>query len=95
MSPFVLSIYVAITIISASMLLTLVRFIKGPSLPDRVISLDVFSANLLGVLALYSIVSDEKTYLNVAMTMALVAFVGTMSFAYYLVQKKGNTKKDD
>jgi multicomponent Na+:H+ antiporter subunit F len=76
------------------MILTLIRFIKGPSLPDRVISLDVFSGNLLVVLAIYSILSGEKAYLNVALTMSLVAFVGTMTFAYYLVQKRNQHKKD-
>ncbi len=92
MSFFILSAYIAIGIMCASMILTLVRFVIGPSLPDRVISLDVFSANLLAILAIYSILAEEKTYLNVALTMSLVAFVGTMTFAYYLVQKRN---KDD
>ena len=95
MNPFIVSSYIAIGIISVSTLLTLVRFIKGPSLPDRVISLDVFSANLLAVLAIYSVLSEERTYLNVALTMSLVAFVGTMTFAYYLVQKRSKNRDDD
>lgn len=88
MSLFTTSAYIAIAIISISTILTLVRFFKGPSLPDRVISLDVFSANLLAVLAIYSVLADEKAYLNVALIMSLIAFVGTMTFAYYLVQKR-------
>lgn len=95
MNPFIISAYVAIGMISASMVMTLIRFLIGPSLPDRIISLDVFSANLLAVLALYSVLSGEKTYLNVALTMSLVAFVGTMTFAYYLVQKKNKDAADD
>mgnify|MGYP002651794816 CR=1 len=86
---------IAIVIMSISMLLTLVRFIKGPSLPDRVISLDVFSANLLAVLAIYSIISEQKAYLNVALSISLVAFVGTMTFAYYLVQKRNKHQEND
>ena len=85
----------AIAIISISTILTLVRFFKGPSLPDRVISLDVFSANLLAVLAIYSVLSEEKAYLNVALIMSLIAFVGTMTFAYYLVQKREKSKNYD
>ena len=92
MNLFTIAAYIAIVIISISTLLTLNRFIIGPSLPDRVISLDVFSANLLAVLAIYSVLSDEKAYLDVALIMSLIAFVGTMSFAYYLVQKR---KKND
>jgi multisubunit Na+/H+ antiporter MnhF subunit len=95
MNLFTLSAYIAIIIITISTLLTLIRFIKGPSLPDRVISLDVFSANLLAVLAIYSVLAGEKSYLNVALIMSLTAFVGTMTFAYYLVQKRQNTEEDD
>lgn len=95
MSLFTTAAYIAIAIISISTILTLVRFFKGPSLPDRVISLDVFSANLLAVLAIYSVLSEEKAYLNVALIMSLNAFVGTMTFAYYLVQKREKSKNYD
>ncbi len=95
MSFFTISSYIAIGIISFSMVLTLIRFVKGPSLPDRVISLDVFSANLLVFLAVYSVLAGEVTYLNVALLMSLVIFVGTMTFAYYLVQKRYKHKDDD
>lgn len=88
MNFFTISAYIALGIISFSTILTLTRFMKGPSLPDRVISLDVFAANLLAILAIYSVLSGEKTYLNVSLIMSLVAFVGTMTFAYYLVQKR-------
>ncbi len=94
MNFFILAAYIAIGIISLSTVLTLVRFIKGPSLPDRVISLDVFSANLLALLAIYSVLSD-KTYLNVALIMSLVAFIGTMTFAYYLVQKRDKIEDNE
>lgn len=95
MSLFLIAAYIAIVLISISTLLTMIRFIKGPSLPDRVISLDVFSANLLAILAIYSVLAGEKAYLNVALIMSLIAFVGTMTFAYYLVQKRHNYKSDD
>ncbi|HKK74554.1 MAG TPA: monovalent cation/H+ antiporter complex subunit F [Saprospiraceae bacterium] len=94
MNLFTAAAYIAIVMISISILLTLIRFIKGPTLPDRVISLDVFSANLLAILAIYSVLAEEKAYLNVALIMSLIAFVGTMTFAYYLVQKR-NKYKDD
>lgn len=95
MSLFMISIYISIGIISLSTLLTLIRFFKGPDLPDRVISLDVFSANLLAILAIYSVLSGETAYLNVALIMSVVAFVGTMTFAYYLVQKRHKRKEDE
>ncbi len=95
MSLFITASYISLGIIIISTLLTLIRFIKGPSLPDRVISLDVFSANLLAGLAIYSVLAEEKAYLNVALIMSLIAFVGTMTFAYYLVQKRHKRQEDD
>jgi len=95
MSLFLVASYIAIALISISTLLTLIRFFKGPSLPDRVIALDVFSANLLAGLAIFSVLSEEKAYLNVALIMSLIAFVGTMTFAYYLVQKRHKHKEND
>jgi len=95
MSFFTISAYIAIGMIIISTFLVLIRFVKGPSLPDRVISLDVFSANLLAILAIYSVLSEEKAYLNVALIMSLIAFVGTMTFAYYLVQQRQKYRSDD
>jgi multicomponent Na+:H+ antiporter subunit F len=95
MNLFEISAYIAIGVISLSIILALVRFLMGPSLPDRIISLDVFTANLLAVLAIYSVLSDQKTYLNVSLIMSLVAFVGTMTFAYYLVHKRKEETQDD
>lgn len=94
MNIFETAAHIAILLLTISIALTLVRFVKGPTLPDRVVALDVFSANLLAVLAIYSVISEQRTYLNVALTMSLVTLVGTMTFAYYLVQKR-KFKSDD
>jgi len=91
MNLFETSLSIAIAALCICMVLILYRFIKGPSLPDRVIALDVFSAQLLGVLAIYSIISGVRDYLDVAIVLSLVTFMGTMAFAYYLLQDK---KKD-
>ncbi|HBH23986.1 MAG TPA: hypothetical protein DDY13_11255 [Cytophagales bacterium] len=69
------------------------NWLYNGSLPDRVILLDLFSGNLLVVLAIYSILSGEKACLNVALTMSLVAFAGSLTFANYPVQKEINIIK--
>lgn len=92
MNLFEISLSIAIAALCICMVLNLYRFIKGPSLPDRVIALDVFSATLLGVLAIYSIISNVQVYLDVAIVLSLVTFMGTMAFAYYLLQDKSKKK---
>ena len=80
-------LYVAITVLCLCLALTLIRFVKGPTLPDRVMALDVFSANLIGILVIFSIISETPANLSVVLSFSLVTFVGSMSFAYYLLQK--------
>jgi len=74
-------------IIAFSMLLIFIRLIKGPDLVDRIIATDIFSANLIGLIILYSLLSDNMIYLDIALVISLIAFLGTMAFAYFLIKE--------
>ena len=78
----------AITAVSIAMglgmLLASYRLVRGPSLPDRVISLDLIGSIAIGIIALYSIASGSREMLSVAVVMALILFLGTAAFATYL-----------
>ena len=76
--------------LSLGMVFMLIRFIKGPSLPDRIVSLDLFSTALIGFLAIYAVISGGKGYLDIALVFSLITFLGTMAFAYYLGKGKNN-----
>lgn len=65
-------------------LIALIRLIRGPSLPDRVIALDLIATLTIGITASYAIAAGIVAYLDVAVLLALVAFLGTVAFAYYL-----------
>lgn len=88
MSIYFTLLSVAIAVLFLGLLLTMTRFVLGPSLPDRIISLDLFSSMLIGILALYSIISGVDSTLEVALVLSLVTFLGTMIFANYLLEKK-------
>jgi multicomponent Na+:H+ antiporter subunit F len=64
--------------------------LKGPSISDRVIALDLLITTGIGIIAIYSIISDEDTFLDIAMILALIAFLSTVSFSYYLEKRKNN-----
>ncbi|MEM0983484.1 MAG: monovalent cation/H+ antiporter complex subunit F [Planctomycetota bacterium] len=82
----ILGVVIAITagVLAVGMLMAAYRLIKGPSLPDRVISLDLIGTLAVGVIALYTIVSGRREMLSVAIVMALILFLGTAAFATYL-----------
>lgn len=90
MNIFEYSLVVAILILSLCLILTMVRFFKGPSLPDRVTAFDLFSANIIGITCIYAVLTGNPAYLDVAIILALIAFLGAMSFAYYLIKRLNN-----
>ncbi len=85
-------LYVVISILCVNLIISLYRFIKGPVMPDRIVALDVFSGNLLAILALYAIVSELREFIDIAVLFSLITFTGTMTFAYYMVH---TSKKRD
>lgn len=78
------SLYIAIVILSFCSVLAMIRFIKGPTLPDRVTAFDLFAAIVISIIAIYSVISGNTAFLDVAILLSLIAFLGSMSFAYFL-----------
>ncbi len=79
---------VAIIIIGISMLLVVIRFVKGPSLPDRVTAFDLFTTLVIASIAIFSLIWENTSFLDVAVVLSLIAFLGAMSFAYYILKRK-------
>jgi len=80
--------YIILPVLAFSALLIFIRFLKGPSLSDRVVALDLLITTGIGMIAIYSIVTDQPTFLDIAMILALIAFLGTVAFAYYIEKRK-------
>ena len=60
-----------------------VRLIKGPSLPDRVVSIDLITVLAVALAGLLAITHSEPDFLDIAVALALVAFLATVAFAWY------------
>ena len=82
--------YVILPILSIAILLLFVRFLIGPRIADRVIALDLLITTGIGIIAMYSIVTNQPTFLDIAMILALIAFLGTVAFSYYLEKRNRN-----
>jgi multicomponent Na+:H+ antiporter subunit F len=67
-----------------AMALAFARLVRGPSLPDRVVALDLMTALAMGMIAAYGIGADQPVFLDVAVVLALVSFVATIAFAAYV-----------
>ena len=76
-------------VLAVAIILVLVRCIKGPSLPDRVIALDMFTTITTGLLVLVAYFADSYILLDISLVYAVLAFVSVISIARYLESEKG------
>lgn len=86
MSIFQLTLIVAIAALSLCLLLTAVRFAIGPSLPDRIAAFDLIVVNVIGIIAIYTEYTGNEDFIDVAIILSLFGFLGSISFAYYLMK---------
>ena len=77
-------IYLIVLTLLFSFFLIMYRFLKGPTLSDRVVAFDVLSiiaVSLLVVLALYF---KSSIYLDIALAIGLIGFLGATIFGRYI-----------
>lgn len=75
---------VSLTLFSVAIAISLYRIIKGPSLPDRVIAMDMIGVNLISGIAAVSILLRTKAYLEVILVLGLLAFISTISLSRFI-----------
>jgi multicomponent Na+:H+ antiporter subunit F len=85
---------VLMLVLTVGMVLALIRLIEGPSLPDRAVALDLMTTIAVSMIAMYAIVTGESVFLDAALILALIAFIGTISFARYIA-RRGQTGQQD
>jgi multicomponent Na+:H+ antiporter subunit F len=84
-----LIVNVIFAILGLAVLLAFIRLVIGPSLPDRVIALDLMAALVVAMICTYAIGNNQRVFLDVAIVLALVAFLGTIAFAQY-IERRGH-----
>jgi multicomponent Na+:H+ antiporter subunit F len=83
--PFV----VALTLLAVAAAVTFIRLVKGPTLPDRVIAIDLIGVLLVCLLVVEAGLTAQQAFLDVAIVVALISFVGTVAYAQY-VERQGS-----
>lgn len=83
-------IFIVMPILCLAIILVFIRFVKGPQIVDRVISLDLIITIGVGVIGIFSIISKKSNFLDDAMILALIAFLGTIAFSYYLEKRNSD-----
>lgn len=83
-----MSIQFAYVGLLVSLLLSFVRLTKGPTLADRVVALDLMAFITIGFIAIVTLDTMQTSLLDIAITLGLVAFLGTIAFARLIVKDK-------
>lgn len=71
-------------LLALAFVLTFVRLVRGPSLADRVLALDLIAYLTVGLIALWTLATGVAAYLDAALILALVAFIATVAFARFI-----------
>ncbi len=71
--------------ITLSVLLSAYRVLRGPTIPDRVVALDNIATNLVAAIIVFSIHTRSALYIDVALVLAILSFLGTVAAAKYLL----------
>lgn len=77
----------ALGLVGVSVILALIRLLRGPGLADRIVALDlltVLAISLIGVLALRA---GQPLLLDIAVALCLVGFVSTIALARLLLRR--------
>lgn len=68
-------------LVGVGMLLTVIRLVRGPSRADRVVALDLLTILAIALIACLAVATGSDALLDVAIALALVAFLGTVALA--------------
>ncbi|MFP7493556.1 monovalent cation/H+ antiporter complex subunit F [Terribacillus saccharophilus] len=70
--------------LSISMLLLIIRVMKGPTNADRAVALDAIGINIMAFAALLAIVLITPNFNDIVLLIGILLFIGTVAIAIYL-----------
>ena len=68
----------------------LYRIIRGPSIADRMVGIDIFGILVVGICAILTITTKKSFILDIGIAWIILSFIGTLTLAKYLSGKKLN-----
>ncbi len=82
-----LCVLIALAMLGIALLVTVVRIFRGPTLPDRILALDMLVAIGIGFIAAIGVKTRYYLYIDIAIALGLVGFLATIAFARYVLSR--------
>jgi multicomponent K+:H+ antiporter subunit F len=76
----------ALACVSAAILLSLFRLVRGPTSSDRILAVDTLTINVIALIVVFGVAEATQTYFEAALLLAMVAFVGTVAYCKFLLR---------
>lgn len=77
---------IAVLVVSVASVLSLIRLIIGPSMPDRILALDTLYVNTIALVVLFGLRQGSTLYFEAALLIAIMGFIGTIALSKYLLR---------
>ncbi|WP_298629295.1 monovalent cation/H+ antiporter complex subunit F [uncultured Thermus sp.] len=78
----------ALLLLTVALALTLYRLLRGPSLADRVLGLEMVGYGFMGLSLVYALITRQTFFVDVATVLALVSFLATIAFARFMERSR-------
>ncbi len=92
---FSLAVEIAFGLVILSIALGFYRIAKGPSLADRVVSLDLMTVSIMAFCGLYALLTGSTAYIDVAIVVALIGFLATVALARFAERAEARRREQD
>ena len=84
----------AIGLLLVALLLAVIALVRGPTLADRILALDLMTTLAVGLIAAITVLTGFALYIDVAIAVSLAGFLSTVALARYLLSR-GNQSGDE
>ncbi|WP_350333356.1 cation:proton antiporter [Coralliovum pocilloporae] len=88
-------ITLSLLLLCLSFLAIIVRIVRGPTLPDRILALDMLVAVGIGFIAVIGLKTGYTLYLDIAIALGLVGFLATVAFARFVLHRGQASEQTD
>lgn len=86
---------IALFLMCAALFLAAFRVIRGPTLPDSIVALDMLVAIAIGFIAVIAIRTGFNLYIDIAIALGLVGFLATVAFARFVMRQGMQAGEED